>query len=279
MGEKTDWAQMMRFFIRQEMLKRSHGRETKFLMAEEGLILLPLLCILQSETMNNIILSWFRLRKFLILSDCPLDLPGSLTLRQVHLLLERYKPRRLFNDRIVYPILRRLGIRVLINLADSSGKWIEVANSLWSQGIQLNQVQAEAIKIFQEWLCSVRMGTQRLQDSTSWHWKGSADKWNGWTQTSKAWHNLLSVEETPDDLSTKWPEGEYALTWSERRRKLWEEGGLSCVKLWKWKVLRRAFFTGECAKTMKVASDPCCRCKVVEETVPHLFYECRDSQS
>ncbi|KAL2608237.1 hypothetical protein R1flu_026810 [Riccia fluitans] len=38
-----------------------------------------------------------------------------------------------------------------------------------------------------------------------------------------------------------------------------------------------AFFTRERVEKMRVATDPCCRCKETSETVPHLFYECRKS--
>ncbi|KAL2629352.1 hypothetical protein R1flu_014038 [Riccia fluitans] len=87
------------------------------------------------------------------------------------------------------------------------------------------------------------------------------------------------MEETHDDLSTKWPDGDYNLTWSSHWKKLWEGGVPPRVMLWTWKLLRRAFFMGERAATMKVAFDPCCRCKEATKTVPHLFYGCRDSLS
>ncbi|KAL2613126.1 hypothetical protein R1flu_024818 [Riccia fluitans] len=56
------------------------------------------------------------------------------------------------------------------------------------------------------------------------------------------------------------------------------EWGLPRTKLWVWKILWRAFFTGECAAKMKVANEPCCRCKETEETILLLFYDCRDSK-
>ncbi|KAL2629404.1 hypothetical protein R1flu_014090 [Riccia fluitans] len=107
----------------------------------------------------------------------------------------------------------------------------------WRTKSQRNQVECEAIKTFQEWLLKVQMGTQRLDDSPSWHWKGSEDRWKGWTQLLKFWHNLFTVEETSDDLSSKWPEGLYTLTWKTRWQKLWENGGLPRTKLWVWKLL------------------------------------------
>ncbi|KAL2653100.1 hypothetical protein R1flu_021228 [Riccia fluitans] len=126
----------------------------------------------------------------------------------------RYRSRRPFNDRIVYPLLKRIGISVLTNLADSADNWIGVAKEIRVHGIPMNQVQLEAIDVFQEWLRSVQIGSKKLENSPSWCWKESKVEWEGWIKLSKFWHNLFEAEETPDDLSAKWPEGSYALTWS-----------------------------------------------------------------
>ncbi|KAL2649851.1 hypothetical protein R1flu_017979 [Riccia fluitans] len=164
------------------------------------------------ETWHNKRLS----KKFLKLEDDPLILPGSLTLRQIKELMRRYSTRRPFNDRVVYPLLKHLGINVLANLVNSAGKWIGVNDELRAKGIQLDQVQCEAIESFQEWLLRVKMGVQKLEDRPSWRWKGLEEGWKAWSQTSRVWHNLFTAEETPDDLSSKWPEGTYALTWEMR---------------------------------------------------------------
>ncbi|KAL2611824.1 hypothetical protein R1flu_023516 [Riccia fluitans] len=120
------------------------------------------------------------------------------------------------------------------------------------------------------------MGTQKLEESPNWRWKGSEDRWNGWTQPSSFSHNLFTEEETPDDLSSKWPEGSYTLTWKSHWQKLWEKRVLPRTKLWVWKILRRAFFTSERPAKMKITNEPYCRCKETEETIPHLFYDCRN---
>ncbi|KAL2622829.1 hypothetical protein R1flu_003034 [Riccia fluitans] len=120
-GEQSDWANLMRHFIKQQLQKQANNRETKYWTAEEGLLLLPSLSMPQSETTNNIIKGWFRFRKYLSLDEHQLVLPGSLTLRQLQALMERYRLRRPYNDRVVHPLLKRLGIRVLANLTDGSG--------------------------------------------------------------------------------------------------------------------------------------------------------------
>ncbi|KAL2642193.1 hypothetical protein R1flu_009780 [Riccia fluitans] len=97
------------------------------------------------------------------------------------------------------------------------------------------------------------------------------------------------MEETPEDMSGKWPAicltclppafpGKCIVTWKRWWRKLWEAGGTNRVKLWIWKLLQKAFFTGERAEKMRVASDPCSRCKLAVESVPHLFHDCNNSQ-
>ncbi|KAL2611130.1 hypothetical protein R1flu_022822 [Riccia fluitans] len=139
-GEQSNWAQIIRFFIRQQMQRRASNREMKSWTAEEGLLLLPSLKMPQSEMANNILQSWFTFRKFLCLDVHDLALPGSITLRQLQLLFERYAPRRPFNERVIYPLLKRLGVHVLANLDDGTGKWIEIAHRLNALGTQLTQV-------------------------------------------------------------------------------------------------------------------------------------------
>ncbi|KAL2607904.1 hypothetical protein R1flu_026477 [Riccia fluitans] len=120
---------------------------------------------------------------------------------------------------------------------DGLGKWMLLSNELRSKGIRLDQLQNEAIATFQEWLSTVQIGMQKLEDSPSWHWKGLEDGWKGWTLPSNTWHNLFTAEESPDDLTSKWPESEYTLTWKERWKKIWEKGGHPHTKLWVWKLL------------------------------------------
>ncbi|KAL2653158.1 hypothetical protein R1flu_021286 [Riccia fluitans] len=98
----------------------------------------------------------------------------------------------------------------------------------------------------------MHMGMQKLEQSPSWRWSCLETARKGWTQPMSFWHKLYETEENADNLAAKWLEGQYALTWEERWRLLWKKGGLPRVKLWTWKLLRRAFFTRERAATMQV---------------------------
>ncbi|KAL2651781.1 hypothetical protein R1flu_019909 [Riccia fluitans] len=102
-------------------------------------------------------------------------------------------------------------------------------------------------------------------------------EWKGWVRPSKLWHSLYEMEELPDDLTTKWSGETYELTWNIRWHKLWEKGRPPRVKLWTWKLLRRAFFTEEHVAIMNMAHDPCRQCNEFAESVPHLFFDCRES--
>ncbi|KAL2631466.1 hypothetical protein R1flu_016152 [Riccia fluitans] len=206
-------------------------------------------------------------------------LPGSLTLWQIQELMRRYRNHKPFNERIVYPLLKRLGVTTLINLKDCTGNWIKVAAVLETCGFQLNAVQLSKVEAFQNWLREVRLGVQSLEESPSWRWEGTDNKWNGWLKPSNFWHRLLESQEITDDLSAKWPDGCYELTWKTRWKKLWGRGGLTRTKLWTWRLLRRAFSIGERAKAMQVAQGTCVRCKANLETTRHLFYECSYSQA
>ncbi|KAL2643436.1 hypothetical protein R1flu_011023 [Riccia fluitans] len=120
--------------------------------------------------------------------------------------------------------------------------------------------------------------TMRLENTPNWRWKSSKGSWPGWSHPVSFWHKLVEAEDLPDDLTNKWPLGVYELTWASRWQKLWSTGATTRIKLWTWKILRRAFFTGERASTMNITDSTCCRCKEDRETVPHLFFECRHSR-
>ncbi|KAL2635412.1 hypothetical protein R1flu_006891 [Riccia fluitans] len=166
-------------------------------------------------------------------------------------LLRRYSQSIPFNDRQVYPLLKRLGVRVLANLLDGAGNWLRMFTALRAKGILLDPLQHDAITTFQNWLSSVQVGPQKLEDSPSWTLKGLDRKWTGWTLPSKTWYKLLTIDEEPDDLTSKWPNGTYGLTWIERWKKLWGAGGLTRTRTWLWKLLHHAFFTGERASKMQ----------------------------
>ncbi|KAL2653574.1 hypothetical protein R1flu_021702 [Riccia fluitans] len=236
-GEISDWAQITRFFIRQQMQRRTYNREVRCWTVEEGLLLLPPFSIPQSETAKSIIQSWFKFRRYLTLDDHALILPVSLTLRQLRELMGRYRTQRCFNDRIVCPLLKRLGISVLTNLRESSGNWISIVSRLRAHGSQLDRIQLGPIEVFQHWLHTVQVGPQRLENSPSWRWKTSKTSWSGWTHPSKFWYKLAEAEELPDDLSDKWPTNSYELTWTNYWQKLLDSGGTPRVKLWTWKIL------------------------------------------
>ncbi|KAL2608864.1 hypothetical protein R1flu_027437 [Riccia fluitans] len=76
-GNQADWAQMLRFLIRQQVQNRSSIREAKTWTAEECLLLMPSISLPHSETANAIVQSWLRCRKLLRLKAHNLALPGE----------------------------------------------------------------------------------------------------------------------------------------------------------------------------------------------------------
>ncbi|KAL2620226.1 hypothetical protein R1flu_000431 [Riccia fluitans] len=231
-GEQSDWSSMLRFFIRKQLQKRTYCRKLRYWSVEEALLLLPSLATPMSETTNHFLQSWFRCLKFLTLDEKVLILPGSLMLKQLQELLKRYKAGSPFNKKVVYPLLKRIGITMLANLADSNGNWLDVANAIRGRGIQLSAGQSNELQILQKWLQDVQLCAKSLETSPSWRWRGEDGKWSRWLQTSKFWHKLLETEEEVDDLTGKWPEGQNSLTWKARWKHLWSKGGLTRTNLW-----------------------------------------------
>ncbi|KAL2643669.1 hypothetical protein R1flu_011256 [Riccia fluitans] len=125
---------------------------------------------------------------------------------------------------------------------DGTGRWFNVARRLRDQGVLLNLVQSEAMETFQQWLRTVHLGDQKLEKSPSWRWQDVAEGRQGWIHSSRFWHRVLSANESPDDLTSKWPDRTTNLTWKFRWRTLWEKGTSLRVSLWKslsrWRLLR-----------------------------------------
>ncbi|KAL2641639.1 hypothetical protein R1flu_009226 [Riccia fluitans] len=246
-GESSDWAHMIRFFVREQMLKRSYCWVVKHWTAEEGLLLLPKFSTPRSETTNSIVHSWFKYRKYLKLDEDALVLPGSLTLRQILELLKRYRMDQGCGSGknpwgISKPHADRCNHRIPRVAANCANRHSEAGTQPKLEVAELRNRVEEGLE-------------------------------------ANFWHKLEESEEATEDLSAKWPPGTYTLTWSSRWRKLWDRGGLPRVKIWLWKLLQRAFFTGKRATTMQVSYDPCCRCKAATESVSHLFYECSTSRT
>ncbi|KAL2635200.1 hypothetical protein R1flu_006679 [Riccia fluitans] len=98
--------------------------------------------------------------------------------------------------------------------------------------IHITHAQADAIGAFQDWLDTVSIGPQKLENSPSWQWTNTKAGWKGWNQPSRFWSKLIEDEEAPDDKTASWPVGRYVFTWRDRWRKLLDKGGLPRTKLW-----------------------------------------------
>ncbi|KAL3701598.1 hypothetical protein R1sor_019620 [Riccia sorocarpa] len=277
-GEQGAWQDMVRFFIKTGMQHRTGGGEYRWWTASEGLLLLGRISSRHSATVTLLLKSWYKVRPHLRLNQTVLILPGSLTTLQLGLLLKRYWRGNIFNERVVFPLIKQIGITHLMHLKTGQGRWRLVEVELRRMGIRLSLDQLSEVSAFQAWLECLNLENIKLEDSPSWRWEQERDGWKGWKRNTKFWRMLVTGEQTIDDLTDKWPTEQYGLSWERRWKTLWSKDGSFRIKTWIWRMFRRAFFTGERASKMRVSEGTCCSCNIEVETTGHIFWSCREAK-
>ncbi|KAL3692214.1 hypothetical protein R1sor_005865 [Riccia sorocarpa] len=187
------------------------------------------------------------------------------------MLIKRYWERDKIQNRILIPLLKKIGVQVLLHLNGPAGRWKDCLTELGQKRIILTQEQRSEVRKFQHWIQHVKLGVGELQNSPSWRW-GTEIKWSGWARETKFWSRLIAAKTETEDLSDKWPDGGASLNWKQRWNLLWGKGGSLRTKVWVWRTLHRCFFTGERAGKMGVTDDLCQRCGRESETINHMFW-------
>ncbi|KAL3691963.1 hypothetical protein R1sor_005614 [Riccia sorocarpa] len=273
-GEISDWATMIRFLIHETMNRRKGTDDLWWWSVEECLLLLPTIQVPKTEVTRAFVKSWMRFRRFLSMDPQEWELPSTLNLHQLTLLIKRYWPGQSFNDRIVLPVLKKLRITMIAHLFDSRGCWKNLTEEVRNRGFEATALQADELRRFQDWCKIIQLSNNSLQQSTSWRWRGAHSNWKGWRHSSKFWGDLLKQDQAVEDLTCKWPTMGSLGTWKQKWQLLWSPGGSQRAKLWIWRVLHRVFFTGSRAAQMQVVEGTCTHCELEVETVIHLFWSC-----
>ncbi|KAL3697958.1 hypothetical protein R1sor_012034 [Riccia sorocarpa] len=274
-GERTEWAEMSRYLIHKEMTARAKGAEYRWWTVEEGLLLLPSVPSPKNTTVRHMINAWKKFRKFLFLQEEEWNFPSSLTLSQFCTLIRLYSRSSSINDRVLLPIMKKLGFSVLVHLQDCSGAWKNFRRELRHREIRLTEVQEREITNLHVLLRKTRTEVSMLQHSDSWRWESSEQSWKGWNRSTQFWAKLLPRKEEAEDLTPKWNMQEAQITWKQRWKAVWGSSGSYQSKIWIWRVLKNGFFTSERAERIGVSDEPCHRCDEESETTDHLFWGCR----
>ncbi|KAL3685993.1 hypothetical protein R1sor_004015 [Riccia sorocarpa] len=154
-GERNDWTQMLRHFLSTAMTRQTSRREYRTWTVEEGLLLLPSIPTGGSTTTKHLIKGWEKVRGFLKLDTKQLSLPGTLSMIQLPLLLNKYAGGCKYNERIVMPVLKRLGIVTLGDIQAQRGRWKLLIAEVITYRLPVTLEQAVEINRFQIWLAKV----------------------------------------------------------------------------------------------------------------------------
>ncbi|KAL3687547.1 hypothetical protein R1sor_013856 [Riccia sorocarpa] len=145
-GEEFDWANLFKHFTAQGMTRKTYDNETKWWSPEEGLLLLPTIPCNKSSVAKHFLKSWLRFRNMLTLAEDSRELPGTLTIWQLQLLMQRYGGRYSYNARMIHPILKKIGIQVLMHLRSHDG-WINIRRRLAEYRMGTNRTKLWTWKI------------------------------------------------------------------------------------------------------------------------------------
>ncbi|KAL3693122.1 hypothetical protein R1sor_006773 [Riccia sorocarpa] len=162
-GEDEDWSYMIKYFIRGAMQNTTHGRESRWWTPEEGLLLLNTIPVPQSDTARQFIQSWIKVCRSLTLDPMHWSIPQTTTVRQAELLIKYYWEGRQFNTRIIWPILKKMRVTKLLDIAKPGGGWTNILEEIATRDESLSTVQEIEVEGFQEWL--TRMAPALEQES------------------------------------------------------------------------------------------------------------------
>ncbi|KAL3693970.1 hypothetical protein R1sor_007621 [Riccia sorocarpa] len=244
-GDNSEWTDMIRYFIRQETRKKKYPKETRWWSPKEALILLPSFTCKPSLTMKHLLKAWKRARQYLRFDCERIHLPGSMTWRQIAMLMATYANGSPFNNRTFAPTLKKLRSESLMSLTDSRGEWINLHQLVDFKSIPCTPDVLTEIHRLQIWLRKVSLCQGTLQESPSWRWRSEQSKWSGWKQSTNFWTRLMmSTRPIPKQPSDAWN-----IT----------RGGARALK-------------------MQVSDGICSRCLLEEETIEHLMRNCSEAR-
>ncbi|KAL3688010.1 hypothetical protein R1sor_014319 [Riccia sorocarpa] len=160
-GSTSEWAHMIKYFIKSEMQRRAPGSDCRNWTVEEGLILLPTIPCRDSPTTRNILKGWLKIRKHLTLDTQKLEIPLSFSIPQLTCLLQRYYEGDTYNTRVIQAWARRNQITGMAQLWAEGDRWINPRKISKRKGIPVTETQGRKLEIFFTWL------TRRRQDLQS----------------------------------------------------------------------------------------------------------------
>ncbi|KAL3692146.1 hypothetical protein R1sor_005797 [Riccia sorocarpa] len=147
-------------------------------------------------------------------------------------------------------------------------------------GIGCFQLQAERCKlitVMETWTGYKTLAEGPLATSSGWEWRGNNVRLKGWLAPNAIWKQLLAQNPTSDNpLYAKWPGSGLDLEWTTRWKALWRGCHSERNKIWIWRIYY--FFTGSRAAKMNVSDRICHKCGSEEESVPHLFWDCKKAR-
>ncbi|KAL3694948.1 hypothetical protein R1sor_008599 [Riccia sorocarpa] len=115
-----------------------------------------------------------------------------------------------------------------------------------------------------------------LHESDGWEWIGPplsiTDTWSPPTHFLRALLHKDSLERPP--LMTRWGRDGNPQEETNRWSRLWSAKICSRTKTRLWRFLRRAYFTNNRAREMKVSTGECARCTTEIETFQHALWNC-----
>lgn len=124
-------------------------------------------------------------------------------------------------------------------------------------------------------LAGPRVGL-KLQKSNGWQWRIGQQKYEGWTHQSHQWKLILNKHQMDYSQSNRrwqvnWTVGQWMSCW----KKLWGSPLFHRDKILLWRVINHGLFHNRRALLWGMNDGLCPRCRMHEETINHLFFECR----
>ncbi|KAL3681966.1 hypothetical protein R1sor_024922 [Riccia sorocarpa] len=241
--------------------------------SEAALLLLNSMPMQEAPALNTILRAWFVYKKELAFSQDSCVVPSSLpvsSLRAFWLIMKR----SIAEDRCLDTLLKSLK-HTKMEQAVGTTSWREIMQINEGRGVE--EVATGAAS-FQNWLAQVEVVDTDLHKLQGWKWSDGAAVLDTWKRSTQDWSKLACRKARKyQGMNRRWGVAEEPEEWAAaaRWRHLWSGAAPMRNKIWIWRMLQKGLFTLDRAKKWGKSDGICMFCQQEEESLTHLFWDCR----
>ncbi|KAL3696899.1 hypothetical protein R1sor_010975 [Riccia sorocarpa] len=276
-GEEHDWTIIANAIISHKLQHSSRPWEIKCWSPSTLLLGLNALRIPDSQVLDRMLRSWFKVKKHLGWNPDNGHFPITTTPTFAINLLQMTDTADAEEINALKVVFRKTKIFSFADLQDNESRPSTIHHYCNTKGILITlQAEITATNKIEAILPIFEAGPIQWHQAAGWFWRGlQGDVKSPWKLSTHQWRHLLYTRKDEEDhLNMRWDCHQPTLTWKKRWALLWGGTTNRRTKVRVWRHLRRGYFTNSKARDWNVGSGLCCRCHIEHETLQHTFWTC-----